>query len=109
MLNKNISGKLINGLKEIIFESQENNIKEVALQLFVEIKNVAYKEDVIIKNVTIPASEYLYIVAAMREEKKILAIKILKNATSLGLKESKELVEAISFIEKIPMINGYHK
>ena len=110
MLNKDILEKLIKGLKEIIFESQENNIKDIALRLFVEIKNITYKEDVIIiKNVTIPALVYQDTVAFIRDEKKIQAIKEIKTATSLGLRESKELVEAISFIEQIPMINGYHK
>ncbi|MCD6434973.1 MAG: hypothetical protein J7L15_01075 [Clostridiales bacterium] len=50
---------------------------------------------------------YKEVIFYIMQEMKIKAIKRVREDMDTDLRESKELVEQISFIEKIPMVGGY--
>jgi len=97
-----------NGLKDIIFNSKDINSKETALELLL-LSNGAKSESYLVENYRIPGNIYIETVRCMKEDNKIKAIKEIRNGLRIGLKEAKELVEKISFVEEIPMTNGYRK
>jgi len=94
-----------NGLKDIIFNSKDIKSKETALEIFVLLNEgqVGYYS---IGNYNIPADVYEKVIRFMRQEKKIPAIKEIRDSLRISLLDAKNLVEEISFFEKIPMIKG---
>ena len=94
------------GLRDIIINSTDSNSREKALDLllFMECKSFL---PVNIDNYFIPADIYIETIKYMAEDKKIKAIKTIKSGIGISLKEAKELVEKISFVEEISCAKGY--
>jgi len=98
--------KVLEGLKEIVFTSEDIASKEKALELLLLV-NSEIDGIIRVDNFRIPKKIYQESIALMIEDRKIMAIKTLKNGLDLGLKEAKLLSERISIIERIPMASGY--
>ena len=103
--------EIFEGLKEIVFNSNEFFAKEKALDLLFIINNKMYGV-IKVDNYLISAIAYNDTVQKIKNEQKIQAIKTLRDDLRnkkqyYSLRELKKLVERISIIEKIPMINGY--
>lgn len=64
-------------------------------------------DTVVIEGFIFSDEVYDKIVGFMRDKNKIKAISEVRLQTHLGLKESKEFVERLSFAERIPMAKGY--
>jgi len=117
----NISTKtyqeVIEGLKEIIFSNICKETKRKTLEILLKLTNANILEPVKVLNFEIDALCYENVLSYMKNEQKIKAIQEIrkqykeqyKGDTKMSLIAAKEIVEEISYIEKIPMTNGYQE
>ena len=105
-MNAKTMSQVIKGLKDmILLESIDPIAREAALNILLTLIREEF-DSFIVDGYKIPEQLYNKAISYMRTNK-IMAIKEIRSGLRIGLKESKELVERMSFVEKIPMMKGY--
>jgi len=108
-MNKAVLDKIKDKIRDLVIYGTNPEDRQSALNIYDIMIKEKTEDCITVNNVNIPIFLYNEVVPFMRENQKIKAIKELRRGFSpiLGLKEAKEIVEKMSFMEKIPMASGY--
>ena len=98
--------------QEIIFSNICKETKRQTLDILLKLTSANILKPINVLGYDIDSLTYENVLRHMRVEQKIKAIKAIRvqySSSKMLLTKAKEIVEEISYIEKIPMSNGYQE